>query len=349
LCLMSTVKRRRARAPTLALSMALIGNLAAGASVAQVSNDHGHVAGSAVPQLSDEAWWTGSLLSASAATMPVGRWLVEPYMVDVITDGYYDAAGSHHRASRVENVGTAAYIMYGLIDGLSVGALPRLTLRQSSSTQGGSGLAPGDLTLMSQFRLTPFREGGWIPATSLVLGETLPAGRYDRLSGGPNAGTGRGVHRTEVSLYAQTILRSYRDRPLRARLNLTYAWSDSTSLNDVSVYGTPVGFRGRAQPGAAFTAVSAWEYSVTPHWVLALDVVYEHQDNTRVVGYVASGAGAAQVLRTDSGPSEAWSFAPAVEYNFNSNIGIIAGVQFTGWGRNTASVLVPAVAVNMFF
>jgi len=315
-----------------------------------VAEDHASQASTATPA-DNGPWWTGSLLSASAGTMPVGRWLVEPFVVDSISDSYFDANGNRHGAPRTENVGLAAYIMYGLLDGLSVGGLPRMGLREQSVTQGSSGLTTSDITILSQLRLTRFQEGGWIPATSLLLRETFPTGRYDRLSGGPNAGTGGGVHITEVAFYAQTLVRAYHDRPLRVRLNLTYGWSDSTSVSDSSVYGTPVGFHGRARPGPAITAVSAWEYSFTRNWVLALDVVYQHQDNIHVAGYVTGAAAGANTypLQTDSGPSESWSFAPALEYNFNRNIGVIAGAKFTGWGRNASSVLVPAVAINMFF
>ncbi len=317
-----------------------------------------HTNGSPVASSNDEAWWTGSLLSASAATMPVGRLLFEPFVTDAMTEGLYDSSGTRHSAPRTDNVGTAAYIMYGLADGLSVGLLPHLALRQRSSAQGSSGFAPGDVTVMSQFRLTSFQQDGWMPATSLLLSETLPVGRYDRLAGGPEAGTGAGVYTTQVSAYAQTVLHAYRDRALRTRVNLTYAWSGGASLTDSSVYGTPVGFRGRVRPGAAITAVSAWEYSVTRNWVVALDLVYQHADDTHIAGSIPfrepadgtdGGIQAPQPVLMDSGPSASWSFAPALEYNFTGNIGIIAGAKFTGWGRNTGSVLVPAVAVNMFY
>jgi hypothetical protein len=33
--------------------------------------------------------------------------------------------------------------------------------------------------------------------------------------------------------------------------------------------------------------------------------------------------------------SEQISFAPAIEYNFSSELGLIVGCWFTGWGRNS--------------
>ncbi len=303
-------------------------------------------------QSGDEAWWTGSLLSASAATLPPGHWLVEPFATDAITDAYYDSSGNRHSAPRLEDVGAAAYIMYGLVDGFSIGMLPHVALSQHSSTEGSSGFAAGDVTLISQLRLTRFDPDGWVPATSLLLEETVPSGRYDRLSNGLAAGTGGGAYTTEVAVYAQTIVHAYRSRPLRIRINLTYGRSDSVALRDVSVYGTPVGFVGHAHPGAAVTGVSAWEYSITRNWVLALDLVYQHQNNTQVSGYAPatlSGLDGTAPYQTNSGADALWSLAPALEYNFNANIGVIAGARLPVAGRNAGRSVIPALALNMFF
>jgi hypothetical protein len=47
----------------------------------------------------------------------------------------------------------------------------------------------------------------------------------------------------------------------------------------------------------------------------------------------------------------AWrfGFAPAIEYNFNSRIGIIAGARWFAAGRNTSATITPVVAINMVY
>jgi hypothetical protein len=242
--------------------------------------------------------------------------------------------------------------MYGLANGISVGALPHVLLHARDSAGATADVTGGDVTALLQLRITPLEPGSWRPATSLVIGETFPTGRYDRLTGGPNAASGSGVHRTDASLYAQSLLRTPGDRWLRARLNLTYSWSDSTAVVDVSAYGTPAGFRGRARPGASTAADLAFELSLSSRWVLALDVLYQHQDSTIVDGAVVppnGGSGAAQALRLASGASESWALAPAIECNFNAKVGLIAGLKITAAGRNAAIEQVPAVALNMYF
>jgi len=80
---------------------------------------------------------------------------------------------------------------------------------------------------------------------------------------------------------------------------------------------------------------------VTRNWVLALDVVYEHDSNTHVSGF------APDPVQLNSGPGHTWSLAPAIEYNFNSRVGVIAGAKLTTSGRNATAVIIPVAAVNI--
>jgi hypothetical protein len=139
-------------------------------------------------------------------------------------------------------------------------------------------------------------------------------------------------------------------RILRVRLDLTYAFSSNVGLRDESVYGTPLGFRGRAWPGNGFTADAAAEYSLTSRWVLAFDVLYQSNANTRVSGIVTPPqGGASEVFASDSGAAYSIGFAPAIEYNWNSRIGALLGVRIIEIGRNASASLTPAIALNMVF
>src|SRR5205085_9936914 len=77
-------------------------------------------AAAAAEQSREDAWWTGPMLAPSAATLPQGHVLVEPYLFDVMTDGRFDAKGTWHPSSREHDIGSLSYILYGLTDRLSV-------------------------------------------------------------------------------------------------------------------------------------------------------------------------------------------------------------------------------------
>jgi hypothetical protein len=301
-------------------------------------------------QSRDDAWWTGPLLAASAATLPQGHWLFEPYLFNVITTGSLDAQGHHHPATPQHDLGSQSYIIYGLTDRLAIAVLPRFSFDEPSGAPDSSHIGFGDLTVQAQYGLTSYHEGSYIPAMSIVLAETFPTGEYDHLERASDA-FGAGVFSTALSLYTQDYFWLPNGRILRARLDLTYQVSRSGGLEDASAYGTPEGFRGRVYPGDAATIDLAGEYSLTRSWVLALDVIYQHQDSTRVAGVQPPSAGGDLLVPFESvtGAGESYGFAPAVEYSWSAKAGVIAGVRIIPLGRNVNTTITPAVAINLVF
>jgi hypothetical protein len=126
------------------------------------------------------------------------------------------------------------------------------------------------------------------------------------------------------------------------------AWSPSPGrirVRDSSVYGTESGFHGYARLGQAWNASLAAEYVLNPRWVLVGEAIWNRASAIDVVGTAADASRVARRLA----PSHDLSLAPAVEYHFTPNTGLIAGVQFTVAGRNTADYVAPQVALNMVF
>jgi hypothetical protein len=306
---------------------------------------------SAYRQSRDDAWWTGPILAAGANTLPKGHALVEPYVFNVMSRGRYDDNGTRHSGPRAHSYGSLTYLLYGLVDDFTVGVIPRFGYNDVSNGPDSSGIGLGDFTAQAAYQLLRYRDGGRTPSMSIVLQETLPTGKYDRLGSRVSDGIGSGAYTTTLSLYSQYFLWMPNGRIMRTRLNFSYAVSDTVGVEDVSVYGTGDGFRGHAKPGSSFTAGSAWEYSATRNWVLALDLVYEHHSNTTLRGLAppAGPNGQLTAVQEDFGSSEVFTVAPAIEYNWNSRIGVIVGAVFTAAGRNTGANVIPVAALNMVF
>ena len=305
-----------------------------------------------VRQSRDDAWWTGPILAAGASTLPEGHALIEPYLFNVMSRGRYDDNGTRHAGSRRNSYGSLTYMLYGVVDGFTAGVIPRFGYNDVSNGPDSSRVGVGDFTLQGTFRLTQFKEGSWIPTMSIVLQEVLPTGKYDRLAARPSDGIGSGAHTTSLGLNSQYFLWMPNGRILRTRFNVSYALPDAVTIDDVSVYGTSQGFRGHAHPGRVFVVDSAWEYSVTSNWVLALDIAYEHDTRTTLNGFLPAPAGSTVPptrVEQDFGSSEVFTLAPAVEYNFNSRIGLIVGALFTAAGRNASAAVTPVAALNMVF
>jgi hypothetical protein len=284
----------------------------------------------------DDAWWTGPMLAPSAATLPRGHLLIEPYLYDVT-------------ASHSNGLGSLTYMNYGLADRLTVGLIPTAGFNVVSNGPSSSGVGLGDLTAQAEYRLAKFHQGGWIPTTSAVVQETFPTGKYDRLGNRPSDGLGSGAYTTTLALYLQTYFWLPNGRILRLRFDVSQAFSHNVNLQDVSVYGTAAGFRGSAKPGNSFLADSSWEYSLTRSWVLALDATYRHNWNTRVAGYDILDPHSApnpSSIRLDSGSSEVLAFAPAIEYSWKPSLGVLLGTRVIPSSHNTHASITPAVAIN---
>lgn len=291
---------------------------------------------SVVRQSLDDAWWTGPMLAPSAATLPRGHFLIEPYLYDVI-------------AAHANGFGSLTYVNYGLADWVTVGLIPTGGFNVVSDGRSSSRVGLGDITLQGEYQLTKFHAGSWIPTTSIVVQETFPTGKYDRLGNRPSDGLGSGAYTTTLALYSQTYFWLPNGRILRMRFNGSQAFSNNVNVDDVSVYGTAAGFRGHAKPGNSSLVGPSWEYSLTRRWVLALDATYRHNWNTRVSGHDIldpSGAQNPPSIHLDSGSSEVFAFAPAVEYSWKPNLGVLLGTRVIPATHNTHATITPAVAIN---
>jgi hypothetical protein len=300
----------------------------------------------------EDAWWTGPIVAAGAGTLPQGYALIEPYVYDVITRGRYDEDGNYRSTDTVHSLGSLTYMLYGVTDGFTAGVIPTFGFNDVDSGPDSSGLRVGDVTLQGQWRLSQFREGSWLPTTSLVLQETLPTGKHDRLGMRSSDGLGAGAYTTTLAVHSQYYFWLPTGRILRMRFNVSYALPDTVDVADRSVYGTREGFRGRARPGNTFMINSAWEYSMTRNWVLALDLIYQHDDNTRVRGQdltTVNGQPQRLPFAADSGTSWKLGLAPAIEYNWTSRIGVIVGARWFAAGRNTGASVTPVAAINMVY
>ena len=277
-----------------------------------------------------DAWWTGPLLANSAATLPRGHILVEPYVYDVISP-------------HTNGMGSRAYVLYGLFNRFTVGFIPIIGYNIVSNGPNSSHVGFADFTPQAQFRLHQYHEGSWIPTTSIMVQQTFPTSAYDKLSR-PSNGFGGGVYSTNIALNTQTYFWMPNGRILRVRLDISDAFSTRANLQDASVYGTSAGFRGHAYPGAAFQVDLAGEYSVTRKWVLALDAIYHQAGNTPVIGV---NTNTSTPVRLDSGSSAGFGFAPAIEYNWNSRVGVIVGTRIIAPAlRNSTTTITPAIAIN---
>lgn len=293
-----------------------------------------------------ELRFTGPLVS-SAPPLPKGYWIVEPYLIQTHVTGRYDAEGHYQGTPTLrDDWQVAVPIIYGVTDRLTLSL--GLNAVQARKQGGGWHWATSDTSVTASWLLAQ-GTGAHTPVATLVLKQNLPTGEHDLLEqAGLLGATGSGANSTTLGVYGQGYFLPARN--LRGRVNLTWRIAGAdVDVDGRSAYGTAVGFHGDASLGGALQASGSLEYSFSPQWVLAVDLVYEKEHGARLRGTTPGATGGRQDIDHQLASSWRISAAPAVEYNWSDRGGVILGALVSLRGRNSAAIVSPQVAVNLVF
>lgn len=299
----------------------------------------------------EDVRFTGPLVTPSPSTLPQGRFYAQPYWIQTHATGRYDDKGDRHALKDPTDLSLLTLLLSaGITDHLAA----ELVLDSARSTQGGQhsdGFRVADSGVRLRYL---FREGDALnskAALAVMLGQSLPTGRYDELGDNLLNGQGSGVSRSNLSLLGQNYHWLSNGRPLRWRWQAR--WSPAprdVSVKGASVYGTDRSFRGHVSPGPALSAALGLEYSINQHWALAVDLTASRQSGNLLDGTELDVSGQRQQVQQHDGASRSFSVAPALEYNINHQIGFLVGVQASlPGGRNSASYLSPQASMTLLF
>jgi len=293
----------------------------------------------------DKQWFTGSLEATSPALSKAGAFALEPYFILNKHTGAYDSSGHHlavaHDSSLVESV---VVMKYGITNRLTIEALPTF-LRAWTDRAHSHGSGVADLPVEIEYRFLDENSRTGAPSVTFSVGITAPIGDYQNLRN-PIDGIGGGAFTLKQGLVVQSLFSTWEDHPVRLRLfgSVNEPLAD-VGLHGQTSYGTGPGFFGHAEPGITAEAGFAGGWALNQRCVFAVDMVEDYADGARLIG-TDGGGGFVASSRTRRYTT---SIAPAVEYNWSANAGLIVGVDFTVAGRNSASYVAPQIAFAFSF
>lgn len=275
-------------------------------------------------------WYTGPLITPSATMMPPAEFNVQPYIF--VTDKYATYNEDRHKVSipSLIQLQGSATIQTGITDSMDF----TLGFNGYGNWQNGhSGGGYGDMSMTLGFLIN--RESRYTPKAKFTVAQSFPTGKYQHLySTGLNS-TGAGAWGTTFGLAIGKLFFYTTQHPFNTRLFVSYQiWTD-VDVSGFNTYGGGYGTRGTVKPGQVFSADMGFEVSITQQWVAALDVVYTTSQRTKFhgdPGVTIAGTPAS----VGSGSSDNLSLAPAIEYNWNSQLGVILGGWFSVMGRNSS-------------
>jgi hypothetical protein len=279
-------------------------------------------------------WMTGPLLAPSGKNIPPGHLNIEPY-------AFYT-----EYPMGFKNIEVLPIVSLGVFNFMDV----LISLPYDYSwVPGAHGSGIGDVTAGIGLQLHRQDENSLLPDVRLVLQEVIPTGRFDKLGETKFATdqTGTGARTSLASLNFQQLLNLAHDHYLRTRLSLAASTSSSVRVNGVNVFGGARDTFGRVRPGNNYAADLAFEYSLTQNWVPVFEVLYTKSTASNFTGNPGFTPGG--VIASIGGPGgEQTSLAPALEYNFSSNLGVIFGVWFSVKGPQAAKFTAATIAVDYF-
>lgn len=287
-----------------------------------------------------QPWLTGPLLAPSSLTLPQGHVNLEPYIFSIVNTGVYN---SHWHAQSQPN-----FYSNNLQMSIQVGITPWMDFQFTPQafyniSQGAKSFEFGDMPIVLDFQLYHSRVGSWIPNVKFSLRANIPFGKYQHLNPSKNGtdGVGAGSWNPTVQLAFGQLFHVSKDHVFSPRLQIVYVVPNPVHVAGDNVYGGGKGTRGRVFPGNSLLIDFAWEYNLTQRWVLALDTVYAHSNKTRF-------SGRSPAAPVGSPSSENFNIAPAIEYNFSANIGLIGGAWVTLFGRNSAQFVSGVLSLNIY-
>lgn len=288
-------------------------------------------------------WFTGSLEAPSPALPKAGLVAIEPYVIYQHNTGQYDDKGTRRPVSHdVKQVDSITLFKYGITDRLSIQAITVIAhvWNDQNSVTGVS-----DLPIELDYRFNNENNKTGLPSLTASVGISLPVGDYQHL-GVPLDGLGTGTYGFKQGLLLQSLFDTPRHHPVRLRLyGVALEPLADVTLHDTTVYGTTQGFVGHAAPGFTGNLGFGGGYALTQRWVLAFDLIQKFAHGSRLVGMDGTGTS----VNTQQSGSARTGIAPAVEYNFSSHLGMIAGVEMSVAGRSTSSYIAPQIALSGSF
>jgi hypothetical protein len=274
--------------------------------------------------------YAGTQLAFFANNAAPGHISVQPFLAYIRGRGVYNSHWTEKPIKIINGVTSLTSLETGITDWLDIS----LYLNGAYEKRGHQhSWLVGDTSIYLGLQLARDQKDHWTPDLRILLAETFPTGKYDRLDpkkGGSDIfGTGAYIT-TAVLVIAKTFYTSPK-HPYKLNLNLIYLYPSHVAVHGSSLYGGLANTRGTALPDPAFITNVAIEYSFNQNWVLGTDIRYVYQGK-------ATFKGKHDPLIKPGFPfSEQFSLAPCIEYSWSLDFSAAIGPWFTIAGRNSSS------------
>lgn len=285
-------------------------------------------------------WFTGPLLATSSSVVKPGHLKLQPYFEAMVRVSDYDA--HWHTISRPNfyHLRLRAKTKFGIAPRLDFQFVPILIYNE---TEGEQSVNIGDMPV--EFNLQLFRSDalGRKPAMKLSLHADLPIGKYKKLNPHKKKtdAMGSGCWFPGLALHYSDLWHISGLHYIEIRIEGEYRIGVPVRVKGFNTYGGDKTTHGTEIPGNYGFLDAAIQYNLTQNWALACDFRYEHNNRDRFTGKTTS-----PMIHPSK---EVYSLAPAIEYNWSKNLGVLGGVWFSAFGRNAPQFMNGMISLAAYF
>lgn len=262
-------------------------------------------------------WYTGALLSPSASNVPAGETCISPFIL-----------ATQSKPGHVDQTSLNSFniLQYGLTTWLDLS----ITFQGVYSHQKGINSAQwGDI--FTKFGIQLLREDPdtWTPNMRLGILESFPTGRFHKLNPSNNGvdSNGSGAYETHFDIAFSKEFFIFENHPLLLRIFFDYFFNTFAHVSGFHLFGGGFNTSGKVRPPRIFITDFSFEYHLSKNIVYAMDVLYSHATASKFTG--DPGTNPDGTIATNTIPKATQvSLAPALEYNFTPDFGLIGGVWF---------------------
>ena len=320
-----------------------------------------------------EPWFTGPLFALSGQTVPRGHVAVFLSGNTATIDSLYDRLWDKVPTDKAKSVEFNPQFLYGLTDNLDL----QYTMSYVQNQNRGSTYGHiGDTLVMLGYQA--FTQDGKRPYLRITIQQIIPTGLYNNLSESRNGTniTGMGSNQTSFGLDFEYLSQLSATHYLNSTLNISYTHAMDVSVQGLNAYGGTSSTHGHLDPGDSVAIDLATEMSITQQWVAVLEGIFIYQQAASFKGVIGtpteddpqplgsrsnrsrhrlnhrlipSKNNIGGINAIGSGNLDEITLAPAIEYNFSDQYGVIAGVWFTVAGKNIPAFVAPMVTFNAYW
>lgn len=296
-----------------------------------------------------EPWFTGPLLAHAGQTVPRNQMSLQPYDYYLVLER--ELSRRHPllppRTKRINNA-MELNATLGLTDALDA----QISANMNHSVQNGSKInRVGDSTFMLGYQLM---EQGALPNQfnlRFTVQETVPTGHYTAL--GPVANgtdsTGLGSYQTNMGLNFSKVNEVFLGHYLQTTLNLNYLYALPLETNLTKFIGGSNLSLFKINPGNLMSIDFALELSLTQNWVAVFETFCAYRQKAVFFDLFPTKKSSDFAALLDINAINEMTLAPAIEYNFSKNFGIILGDWFTIGGKNGPVFASPVLSFVYLF